>query len=124
NSKYQIATFEEEVTDLNLYKGKATLIDDDTNEIAPNEDILSMHMDSLETSEGQEAKSENELDLVTGKFTEELLSYFSKLDCPNVDSKEPLSLQEWKTVSRLLAKRIQQVEGLSPKHDFRIKNPW
>ncbi|KAL3522773.1 hypothetical protein ACH5RR_015607 [Cinchona calisaya] len=94
NSNFQTATFEEEVTDLNLHKGKAVLINDDTEETEPNEDILSIHTDSLDISEGQEAKSKDELDLVTRKFTEELLSYFSELDCPNGDSKEPLSLQE------------------------------
>ncbi|KAL3533302.1 hypothetical protein ACH5RR_006823 [Cinchona calisaya] len=30
NSKFQTATFEEEVTDFNLHKGKAVFIDDDT----------------------------------------------------------------------------------------------
>ncbi|KAL3522756.1 hypothetical protein ACH5RR_015590 [Cinchona calisaya] len=64
NSKGKSATIEEEVTNLNLHKGKALLIEDKAIGTITNKDIHSMHIDSLDITEGQESKSKDELDLV------------------------------------------------------------
>ncbi|KAL3522751.1 hypothetical protein ACH5RR_015585 [Cinchona calisaya] len=72
-------------------------------------------MDSLEITAGPtELPSKDELDLVIEKFTKELLAYFSELDCPN-SSNEPLTMQEWKMDSRLLAQKLQQLDNLPSK---------
>ncbi|KAL3503846.1 hypothetical protein ACH5RR_033687 [Cinchona calisaya] len=68
NSKEKSATIEEHVTNLYLHNGKAILLEDETVGIATNEDVHSTHMNSLDVTKGHEAKSKDELDLVTNKF--------------------------------------------------------
>ncbi|KAL3537550.1 hypothetical protein ACH5RR_000916, partial [Cinchona calisaya] len=78
-------------------------------------------IDSLDITAGPtESQSKDELDLGIEKFTEELLAYFSKLDCPN-SSNEPRTMQEWKMVSRLLAQKLKYMDSLPFKQEDGFK---
>ncbi|KAL3502529.1 hypothetical protein ACH5RR_036978 [Cinchona calisaya] len=87
---------------LNSNNGKA-ILEDKVAKTATNEEFptnLFVDTESLEVLEGQDENAKDKLDQVTNTFTEELLSYFSEMDCPDTTNNEPLSLQEWKAISK------------------------
>ncbi|KAL3520208.1 hypothetical protein ACH5RR_018357 [Cinchona calisaya] len=96
NSKDTLPTNDKKLIHLKSNKGKASLEDKESVEIAANEELPanSVEIKSLDVSEGQHEKSKDELDLVTNTFMEKLLSCFLELDYPDTINKEPLSLQE------------------------------
>ncbi|KAL3537669.1 hypothetical protein ACH5RR_001035, partial [Cinchona calisaya] len=78
NSKEKAATIVDELEVLNSNKGNTILFEEETVGTTTNVEIHvdSVDTDSLDVTEGQEAKSEDELDLVADKFMEKLDLFF------------------------------------------------